>query len=189
MADRVLLTVVGLLALAAGGYGLARNLGAFGAAQSEAVLLEAEVRHRLVDNAGWVAGAATFLALVLAWAGWRWLRRQLGGSSSSLRRVRISAGAGGLTTVEARALAQAVEGDVQAGPEVSAARARVVGAERAPGLELAVDLAARADPLAVRRHVEEHVLPRARTALEVDELATRLRLRLGDRRRRGSSPK
>lgn len=187
MADRLALALVGLVALGAGGYGLARSLGAFGVAQSEAVLLDTALRQRLAENAGWVAGAATFLALVLAWASWRWLRRQLGGSSSTPGQVRVAAGAGGHTAVEGRALAQAIEGDVKAGPDVSEARVRLVGAERAPGLELAVDLTPRADPLAVRRHVEEHVLPRARAALELEELGARLRLRLGDRRRRGGS--
>lgn len=176
--DRILVALVGLVALVIGGYGLARGLGALGARQSEDVLLGEDLRRTMADNAGWVGGAATFLALALAWLGWRWLRRQLVGNSSSLRQVRIAAGAGGYTSVEARALTEAVVRDVQAEAQVKGARVRLVGPERAPGLELAVDLTATADPAAVRRHVEDHVLPRARTALERDDLTAHLRLRL-----------
>lgn len=170
--------LVGVVALVTGSYGLARNLGAFGADQGDQVLLGADLRQAMADNAGWVGGAATFVALVLAWLGWRWLRRQLVGPSSTLRRVRMASSPGGNTSVEASAVAEAVVRDVEAGPKVTAARARVVGPEAAFGLELAVDLATAADPQAVRRHVEEHVLPRARTALERPALTATVRIRL-----------
>lgn len=178
--DRTLVAMVGLVALAVGGYGLARSLGAFGTTQANKALLGVELRQALADNAGWVGGMATFVALVLAWAGARWLRRQLLGSSSTLRQVRVASGAEGHTSVEAGALAEAIVGDLQAAAHVRAGRARLVGHERAPGLELSVDLAVTADPQAVRRHVEDHVLPRARAALERDDLAATLRLRLAD---------
>ena len=185
--DRVLVALVGLVALVAGAYGLARGLGALGARQSDTVLLSEDLRRTLADNAGWVGGGATFLALVVAWLGWRWLRRQLLGASSPLRQVRIAAGAGGYTSVEARAVAEAVVRDLEGDPDVKAARARLVGHDRSPGLEMVVDLAPSADPGAVRRHVEDHVLPRARAALERDDLVARVRLRLGDHRRTGGS--
>ena len=176
--DRVLIALVGLVALVAGAYGLARGLGALGARQSDTVLLGEEFRRTLADNAGWVGGAATFLALVVAWLGWRWLRRQLVGASSPLRQVRIATGAGGYTSVEARAVAEAVVRDLEGEPDVKAAQARLVGHDRSPGLEMVVDLASSAEPAAVRRHVEDHVLPRARAALERDDLVARVRLRL-----------
>ncbi len=177
--DRMLIALVGLFALAAGSYGLARGLGSFGARQSDTVLLGEGLRATLTDNAGWVGGAATFVALVVAWLGWRWLRRQLVGSSP-LRQVQMVGTAGGRTSVDARAVSDALVRDLEADPHVRSARARLVGHERAPGLELAVDLAVTADLGSVRRHVEEHVLPRARAALERDDLGARLRLRLGD---------
>lgn len=178
--DRIVVASVGLAALASGSYGLARSLGAFGVAQRDSVLLGADLRQSAVDHAGWLSGVATFVALVGAWLGWRWLRRQLVGPSSSTGRIRLVDGAGGHTSVEARALADAVVRDLEAEPQVRTARARVVGHERAPELELTVDLTATADTTAVRRHVEDHVLVRARAALERDVLEARLRLRLGD---------
>ena len=176
--DRLLLALVGLVALVAGGYGLARNLGAFGAAQSDEVLLGAPLRRAMADHAGWVGGVATFVALVLAWLGWRWLRRQLVGSSSTVRRVRVTTGPDGHTSVEAKALVEAVVRDVETGPHVRAAQARLTGPEKAFVLDLVVDLAPAADPRAVRRHVEDHVLSRARSALEREDLTFTVRLRL-----------
>ncbi|HEV2810904.1 MAG TPA: hypothetical protein VGV93_10980 [Acidimicrobiales bacterium] len=176
--DRMLLALLGLVALVVGGYGLARNLGAFGAAESHEVVLGAPLRRAMADNAGWVGGVATFVALTLAWSGWRWLRRQLVGSSSTVRRVRVAAGPDGHTSVEARALVEAVVRDVEAGPQVRAARVRLAGPEKNFTLDVVADLAAAADPQAVRRHVEDHVVPRARAALEREDLASTVRLRL-----------
>lgn len=178
--DRMIIATVGLVALIAGGYGMARNLGAFGVRQGDGVLVDASLRRSVVDHAGWVAAAATFVALVVAWLGWRWLRRQLLGPSPPLRRVGVADAAGGHTAVEARALVEAVVRDLEADPQVTAAQARVVGHQQAPELELAVELTAAADLRAVRRHVEDHVLPRAKAALGRDELIARLRLQLGD---------
>jgi hypothetical protein len=174
--DRMLVALVGLLALVAGSYGLARGLGAFGARQSDTVLLGEDLRDTLAVNAGWVGGMATFVALLVAWLGWRWLRRQLVGSVT-LRQVRLATGPDGHTTVDARAVADAVVRDLEAGAHVRGARARVVGHEHDPALELAVDLDATADLQVVRHLVEDEVLPRARGALERD-IDARLRLRL-----------
>lgn len=176
--DRFLVALVGLVTLAAGGYGMARNLGAFGVAESDEVLLGAPLRRVMADNAGWGGGIATFVALAMAWLGWRWLRRQLLGSSSTIRRVRVAAGADGHTSVEARALVEAVVRDVETGPHVRGARARLAGPEATFVLDLVVDLAAAADPQAVRRHVEDHAVPRARAALEREDLTSTVRLRL-----------
>lgn len=182
--DRIVVAAVGLAALGAGGYGLARSLGAFGDGRRDAVVFGPELRRSVVDHAGWVSGAATFVALVVAWLGWRWLRRQLVGPSPLLRQVRLADAGGGRTSVEARALTDALVRDLEAEPQVKAARVRVVGHERAPELELTVDLTATADPTAVRRRLDEHVLARAKTALERDVLRASVRLRLADPARR-----
>ncbi|HWH34509.1 MAG TPA: hypothetical protein VNT56_04245 [Acidimicrobiales bacterium] len=178
--DRLLLALVGLVALAAGAYGLARSFGSFGLAGPDQVLVSAELRSWLAANAGVVSGVATFAALAVTWAAWRWLRRQVMASQSSLQRVVVASGAEGRTSVQAAALTDAIVGDLESEPEVRSARARLVGRERAPALELVVELAARAELGSVRRHVEDAVLPRARRALDRPELTAAVRLRLGD---------
>jgi hypothetical protein len=73
-----------------------------------------------------------------------------------------------------------VRRDLQEGPGVSAARVRVVGHARSPALDVGADVASDADLAAVRRHVEDFVMPRARAALSHHDLVATVTLRLGD---------
>jgi hypothetical protein len=177
--NRLFASVLGLVLVAAGGYGLVRSLGGVGVDARSGILLDRDLRANIVEYAGWVGGAATFLALLLAWLGWRWLRRQLV-PSSPVRRVAVGDGRGGRSSVDAGALAEAVTRDLLAGDGVAAGRGRIIGREGVPGLSLTADVAAGSDPQTVRRHVADHVVPRARTALGRQDLAAHLHLRLGD---------
>lgn len=174
--NRVVASLVGLALLGAGGYTLARSLGVLPGRHQP--VLEDELRRAVVDNAGLVGGVATFIALVIAWAGWRWLRAQLL-PSPSLSAIRLADSAEGRTTLEARALAEAVRRDLEAGPGVASGRARFVGDPAAPAVALHADLAAGADLAAVRRHVDEVVVPRLRGALEAPGLAATVCYRFG----------
>ncbi|MGI9119749.1 MAG: alkaline shock response membrane anchor protein AmaP [Acidimicrobiales bacterium] len=178
--NRVVASVVGLVLVAAGAYGLARSVGALGDNQIDAPVLDDGLRRLVADNAGWFWGIATFVALVVAWLGWRWLRLQLVSASPPLRQVQVADGEGGRTSLEARAVADAVARDLQAGPGVVGARVRVHGQQRTPALDLRADVAAGTPPADVRRHVDEFIVPRARAALERDDLSVTVRLRLGD---------
>ncbi len=175
--NRLVASVVGVVLVAAGAYGLARSVGALG---DDAPVLGDDLRRLAADNAGWFWGIATFLALVVAWLGWRWLRLQLLSASPPLRQVQVADGEGGRTSLEARAVADAVARDLQAGPGVVGARVRVHGHQRTPALDLRADVAAGSAPDAVRRHVDEFIVPRVRAALERDDVPVTVRLRLGD---------
>lgn len=177
--DRTFLALLGLVAALAGAYGLARGFGALGAASGDQVLLDSSLRSNLVENAGWAGGAATLVALLVAWGAWRWLRRQVTASQSSLRQVRVATGSGGRTSVEAQALTDAIVGDLKSDPQVTSARARLVGHERAPAVELVVDLNSSAELAAVRHYLEAEVLARARRALDRPDLQAAVRIRLG----------
>ena len=63
---------------------------------------------------------------------------------------------------------------------MASGRARLIGRPQAPTLEVQAEVAAGAEPAAVRAHVEGHVLPRARAALERPDLAAMVRLRLSE---------
>ena len=173
-ANRLIASLLGLGLLAGGGYGLARSVGVLGDA-SEPVLA-ASLRRGLVDNAGLAGGAATFVALVVAWAGWRWLGAQLH-PAPSLGEVRLAEGEGGRTELEARAVAEAVVRDLEAQPGVASARVRVVGRPDAPAVDLHAALADGADLLDVRRRVDEVVVERLRRALERPQLPVTVRYR------------
>ncbi len=178
-ANRVAASVLGLVLVGAGGYGLVRSLGAVGAAAAAQPVMVQELRADIVEYAGWVGGVATFVALLVAWLGWRWLRLQLV-PSSPMRRVPVAGGQGGGTSVDAGALAEAVTRDMVAHDHVASGQTRVVGVGGAPELALTAEVAVDGDARAVRAHVADHVLPRARAALDRDDLTAHLRLRLAD---------
>ena len=179
--NRLVGSVLGVLLVVVGGFGLARSLGGFGADAGAGLLVPQDLRAEMVVYAGWVAGGAAFVALLVAWMGWRWLRLQLV-PTPPMRRVTVgtSHGQGGSTSVDAGALAEAVTRDLAESDHVASARSRVVGQDGAPALALTAEVAVGGDPQAVRTHVAEHVLPRARAALGRDDLAAHLHLRLSD---------
>lgn len=172
-------TLVAMVLVAGGAGGLVRSFGLGGADGSEEPVLGGDLRRSVVDNAGLVGGAAVFVGLVLAWMGWRWLRLQLL-PTPSLRELRLTDDESGRTSVEAGAVTEAVARDVEAGPGVATARVRLLGHQRAPALDVRADVLADADPVGVRRHVDDFVLPRARSGLGRGELPLTVRLRLGE---------
>lgn len=177
--NRLIVTVVAVVLLAIGSFGLARSWGLFGGDDGAGPVLDADLRRSVIVNAGWFAGAAVFLALVVAWLGWRWLRLQMA-PQSSLRELHLATAEGGRTSLEAQAVTEAVQRDLQDGPGIGAVRVRLIGHARSPALDVGADVASDADLAAVRRHVEDYVLPRARAALSHHDLAANVTLRLGD---------
>ncbi len=175
--NRVVATLVGLALTSAGAYALLRASGVVGD-RRQPVLGEG-LRRAVVDNAGLVGGVATFVALLVAWGGWQWLRAQLR-PAPSLPTIRLADGPEGRTTLETKAVADAVARDLEAARGVASGRARFVGAGAgAFAVDLHADLAGDADLVEVRRHVDEVVLPRLRGALEAPGLAASARYRFG----------
>lgn len=184
-ANRVVATAVGLALVSGGSYGLARSAGVLGSARDP--ILGAEPAATLAANPGLAGGVATFVALVLAWIGWRALRSQLS-PTPSLGEVRLDGGPEGSTSVLARALAEAVVRDLEAEPGISAARVRVFGRPRAPSVDLHAELVAGAELAEVRRQVDEVVIPRLRSALAAPELSVSVRYRLTPSRSLSARP-
>ena len=179
--NRVIVTVLAVLLIAGGAYGLVRSYnweGVLGdGAERDPVLLD-DVRRWFGDN-DWVWWLVALGALLVAWIGWRWLRLQLL-PSPSLSVLRMDSPQGGRTELATAAVAEAIERDLEDDPDVSSARVRVVGDEYAPVLDLRVGVSDRAAATEVRRRIEATVLPRARAALERDDIGALLRIRLGD---------
>lgn len=174
--NRVVASLVGLALASAGAYALLRSSGAVGD-RRQPVLGEG-LRRTVVDNAGLVGGVATFAALMVAWGGWRWLRAQLR-PAPSLPTIRLADGPEGRTTLETKAVTEAVTRDLEVAAGVASGRARFVGGAAAFAVDLHADLAADADLAEVRRHVDEVVLPRLRAALEAPDLPATARYRFG----------
>lgn len=175
--NRLGLTVLGLVLLAAGGLALARSLGAFGEGAAGDPVLAPGVRDFAADQ-GWfwpVLGAA---GVVLALLGLAWLLAQ--GRSERLHGLTMEAGGPdeGATRLPAKVVAAAVERDVNGLPGVDKATARLLGGRDHPRLLLNVAYSSHADLASLRRHLTEEVLPRVRTALEREKLPAMVRLRL-----------
>ena len=181
--NRTVLTIVALLLAAAGIYGLLRGEGAFGDTAGDEPLLWDDLRRFVNDNAGWFWLVVAIVALVVAWLAWRWLRVQLL-PTPSLDHLPVGSAEEGSTNLSASAVSDAVQRDLEASPDVSAARVRLVGDPDELALDIRATVAAGADQERVRRQIEDEVLHRAAEALEKPDLGATVRLRLGEARQR-----
>jgi hypothetical protein len=176
--ERVTFSILGVLLLTAGLYTLLRGLGAFGHDASDDPLLSESTRRFLGDHEAWwwAAGAA---AAVLAFiAGLALLRRQLralprrGGHPLVRRRD------DGVTRVDRGALTGALEDELEHLPDIDRASARLVRAGTHPLLDLRLQVSDDADLGEVRGAVEDDALERFRGAIESDQLAAQVHVKL-----------
>jgi len=171
------LTLIGLLLLAAGAYGLARGYGALGDRRASDPVLGDSVRDFVSSNDDWFWPAAAALSLVVAYLGFRWLLAQVHTPHPSRLRVTSDPDLG-TTDLSAPGAAAALAADVEEYPGVQSARARLLSEGPSPEVDLTVELADDADMADVRRRIDEHALPRFAGALEVATLRPRVHLRL-----------
>lgn len=177
--NNAVLTILALLLLAAGGYGLARGYGAFGDTRASEPVLTNDVRDYVARNANWFWPLAAVLAVLVAWLGLRWLLSQI--RTPTVSRLPVRADGPGRTELLASGATAALARDIEDYPGVRGARARVVSDHPAPEVEMTVDVADDGDVATVRRRIEEHALPRFRAALETDDVRSRLHVRLAER--------
>lgn len=178
--NRAVVSLLGILLLALGVYGLVRGAGALGDRQAEDPLLTRGLRDLVADTEPWFWAVVAGLALLVALAAARWLQEQLT-PSPSLSSLAVATGAGpGTSTLDTSAVSTAVTRDVETDPDVSSARVRVVPSGDVIGLDVRASVADHGDVHAVRRRIETEVLERARTALGRPDLAATIRIRLGD---------
>ncbi len=177
--NAAVLTLVGLLLVAVGGYGLARGYGAWGEDPADEALLDEPVRDLVSDNASWFWPLAALASVLVAYLGLRWLRAQL--RSGHVSRLDLTEDAPrGTTVLRATSAADALAGDVERYPGVRSARARLLRDGARPDVDLAVEVSEDGELADVRRRIESHALLRFRQALEVDELRGRVRFRLSE---------
>jgi hypothetical protein len=202
--NRVLLALIGLLAVALGTGGLLLSGGVFG---------DQYAHHRVIDNqfvryfdreGDWlwpsIAGAA-FVIMLLALF---WLLRLLFSSDragdialpsahpskreSHAERVRAHAAgtpardhATGRTNISASALSQAVAQEIETYHGVLAARARVLGEPADPSLAIEVKAIRHADLSALLQRIEHEAIVNARRALESSRLPVKLDITVSDK--------
>jgi hypothetical protein len=175
--DRLVLTVLGLLLAAAGGYGLARSHGALGSHQEHDPVLIPGLRSFVADHHDWFWWGAGAACLVLALISLAWLRAQLRFSrpgNDGLTRVDDH----GAIRLRGGAAADALAAEVEQLPGVAAAAARIWGEADRPEIYLRVQLHDDAPVDQVRARVEHESMGRLRRALQVEAVVAQLDLRV-----------
>lgn len=175
--NRVLLTLLGLLLLAASGLGLAFSYGAFGAARARQPLLLPAARQFAHRNAGWFWPVVAVVAVLLGLLALRWLLRQVG--TDRVRHLEVEPNpSSGTTTVSSSAITDAVTNEVESYHGAEAASARLIGGERYPELVLVVTVDDRADLGALRRRVEEQAVAHVRQAIAAPSLPVQVQVQV-----------
>lgn len=173
--NRVVLAVLGLLVLGAGGVGLAAGAGAFPAHRDPAVF-PGSVRH-FARTTSWFWWAVAGFGLLVALLALRWLLDQLRSERAS-RLDLTTDSRDGVTMVSSGALTDAVATEAESLRGVSRASAGLRD-RRGKRLLLTVDLAEFADIAAVRAGLEGTVVAHARQVVDDPSLPVDIELRQG----------
>jgi hypothetical protein len=175
--NRTVLTLLAVALLAAGAYGLARGYGAFGDARAAEPILDDDVRSFVTRNADWFWPLAAVCSILAAWIGLRWLLAQF--VTPSVTHLPVRADGPGRTELSVHGATAALAREIGEYAGVRSSKARMVS-DHPPEVEITVDVHDDADVPAVRRRIEEHALPRFRTALELPNLQARIHVRLAE---------
>lgn len=176
-ANRAVLLLLGLLLVGGGGLGLARGFYAFSNSAAHEPLITQAERSFVHRNAGWFWLVVAVGSLVIALLALRWVIAQLSTQRVGTLRLEPDRSAGD-TTLQSRALTDAVTDELEGYRGVRGASARLIGVPEEPDLLLTVDLDGRADFGEVRRRVEHEAIPHLRQAVGLERLPIRLRLRV-----------
>jgi hypothetical protein len=175
--NRAGLTLLGLILVGVGAYGLARGWGAFGDDAASEPLLVQSWRRFVGRNEGWFWLAAAVGALVLAGLGVQWLRAQLGAATP--RRVDLThRGDGGTTVIRPAGASQALAEDIEQYHGVTRASARLTGDGAAPEIDLRVEVEDTCRLPSLRARIEQEALARFQRALELDTIDANMEFRV-----------
>jgi hypothetical protein len=182
--DRISLTLIGLILLAAGALGLARSYGAFGRAEASDPFLLDDLRSFVGRNGDWIWPCAFVGALVVAYLGYRLLRLQIvaGPKPRAIEHIESDDS----ISFASSALTDAIAEDLDRYPTIASARARVVHTADAGAAEIDLALTV-ADDVALgelRRQIEAEAMVRARTAIESSSVCPHVVLTLTETSRR-----
>jgi hypothetical protein len=175
-ADRSVTVLAGLLLLATGTLATLLSYGVFGAGRASRPLLDPMIvdvlrAQPLIARVVAIAAGLLLVVLGLAWA------------AHSLRPQRrpalvLDGGQDTKIVVSSAAAAEAVAAQAGALPGVGRARARLVGTEAAPALQVTLWLADDADASDVLARLDDQVLTTARSSLDLTALPAAVRLEL-----------
>lgn len=176
--NRTVFTLLGILLIAAGAYGVARGYGAFGSTQAQGPLLTGGITDFFGRIDDWFWPLVALVALIIAYLAYRWLKAQLTPSPSVSELDLTRDPAEGRTTLRASGLTSALSDDIERDPAVRSARVRMVEDGRRPEVDVDVDVSEDAKLSEVRRRIETDALQRFSSALETDSITGHLRIGL-----------
>lgn len=200
-ANRVVLSLIGLIALGLGVAGLLASGGVFGSTFQHRQLTDNQFARYFGKNGSWLwptIGAAAFVIMLLTLI---WLLRLLFHTDRA-GDITIRAAApkrdtapgydsnssnpgpavtSGRTTLRPGALTQALANEIETYHGVNAARARVLGDPLEPTLAIDVTAHRRADLAELVRRIEHEALAHARQALDKPQLPVKVDITVTDR--------
>lgn len=174
--NRVVLALLALLLLTAGGFGLALSLGVFGERQATYPVLPQEV-STFPDGRPWFWWAVTGLLLLIAVLALLWLLTQLK-TDRTTRLDRTTNARDGYTTLHVGALTSAIEDEALGITGVTDVSANVQE-HRGQHVFLRVELADSADIEQVRTRLEDEVVAHLREGLGDPSFPVTIELRPG----------
>lgn len=185
--NRVILALVGLIALVLGAGALLAGFGVFGS----------DFRHRqLADNAfsryvgqhgNWLwpviaVGAAILGLLALVWLLRLTFSTDRAGDIAISRSPQDRQVSKGKTTLSSSALTSALVAELESYHGVTAASARLIGEAQKPTVVVKLSVGRQTDPIELVRRVEAEAIAQARQALQVDDLPVQIDLTVSDKK-------
>ena len=183
--NRIGLAVVGVLLLAAGGYVLARSLGAFGTEQADAPVYAERSASWIHAQQPWIWITLAGIGAIVALLALRWLLVQF--RTDRLGRIAMDTDlaldpdddgdlGAGRTTLPTSALTTAIGQEIDGYPGVRAVTVHVAGRPDRPELRLEVTIDSDADPARIRTRIVDEAIAHAKAALDTEFLPTQLLL-------------
>jgi len=162
--NRVLLTLFGLLVLAAGAAAMAASTGVFGASLARQALVANRVGTYFGSHGGWLWPVIAGGCLIVGLACLRWMLALL---ASTDRAGDIIIGAStdeGTTVLRPAALVKALTSEVSGYHGVDAAKGRIIGDGRDPEVVLTVVASPTSDLQALHHRIADEACAHARQA-------------------------
>ncbi|MDQ3752991.1 MAG: alkaline shock response membrane anchor protein AmaP, partial [Actinomycetota bacterium] len=138
--NRTVFTLLGILLVAAGVYGVARGYGAFGSTQAQEPLLTGGITGFFGRIDDWFWPLMALVALIVAYLAYRWLKAQLTSAPSVSELDFTRDPAEGRTTLRASGLTSALSDDLEQDPAVRSANVRMVEDGSRPEVDIDVEV-------------------------------------------------
>jgi hypothetical protein len=184
--NRVLLTLIGLVALALGVAGLLVASGVFGHQLQGNFLVDNSFCRYIGAHGKWVWPAIAGIAFVVALLALWWLAVLLL-STDRAGDIRLAPSRStdperrGRTSMAASALVNAVTNEVSEYHGVTGARGRILGEPSRPTLALDITASRRADLPELLKRIQREAVAHARTALDKDDMRAVVKVSINDR--------